>query len=501
MKRILALILAGLMLAGTVACAKTDDPVGGDETQTKAQTEPAETEDPAYSLGLKTNLNYGNENVNFLVYKNDAFPSEMSSEKLGTGVVSDAIYERNVLVEDLLKIKLVCYENQDVSGELSRDIQSGLGDYALVSTPTFGIVSSTVEGKFIDLNRLDNIDLEKHYWTQGYNDMVTFTESRMQFLASGAPAVSMYRYTYMTLYNKSLFKDNQIPDLYDTVVKGEWTLDKQYSITKDHYIDADGSGSASDGDMYGFVTGNCVSVDPYMVATETYLITKESDTQELMFNDAALSRLSDVCDKTQLLFNDASTYVYQGSTQDNVTTSNIIDHFSANHALMATTRFVVMEMYYSDLAPMSYGIAPMPKFDTNQKEYRSYVQDRVTAFGISAVVSDSDKQEMCAATLEAMAYYSNNLVRPAYYNTVLSERYMQDPQSKELLDLIFDTLYFDFSSTCANMLAVNTRDNLRGLLSGKTNTIASSTKSWSKSIQVGMKTINKSLERLEDQAS
>ena len=327
--------------------------------------------------------------------------------------------------------------------------------------------------------------------------MVTFTESKMQFLASGAPAVSMYRYTYMTLYNKSLFKDNQIPDLYDTVVKGEWTLDKQYSITKDHYIDADGSGSASDGDMYGFVTGNCVSVDPYMVATETYLITKEADTQALMFNDAALARLSEVCDKIQLLYNDASTYVYQGSGKDNVTTPDIINHFSANHALMVTSRFVVMEMYYSDLAPMSYGIAPIPKFDTNQKQYRSYVQDRVTAFGISAVVRDPDKQEMCAATLEALAYYSNNLVRPAYYDTALSDRYMQDPRSKEMLDLIFDTLYFDFSSTCANMLAVNTRDSLRGLLSGKTNTIASSTKAWSKSIQIGMKKINKSLERLE----
>ena len=201
MKRILALILAGLMLAGTVACAKTDDPSGGDETQTKAQTEPAETEDPAYSLGLPSGLNYGNKNVDTLVYKNDAFPSELVSEKLGNGIVPDAIYERNILVEDLLKVKLVFHENQDVQGELTRDIQSGLGDYALVSTPTFAIVSSTVEGKFVDLNRLDNIDLSKHYWTQGYNEMVTFAESRMQFLASGAPAVSMYRYTYMTLYN------------------------------------------------------------------------------------------------------------------------------------------------------------------------------------------------------------------------------------------------------------------------------------------------------------
>jgi hypothetical protein len=92
-----------------------------------------------------------------------------------------------------------------------------------------------------------------------------------------------------------------------------------------------------------------------------------------------------------------------------------------------------------------------------------------------------------------MAYYSNQLIRPAYYDTALSERYMQDPQSKEILDMIFDTVYFDFSSTCANMLPVITRDQLRGLLTAKTNTISSATKGWEKSIKNGMVRINKKL--------
>jgi hypothetical protein len=105
---------------------------------------------------------------------------------------------------------------------------------------------------------------------------------------------------------------------------------------------------------------------------------------------------------------------------------------------------------------------------------------------------------MCAAVLEAMAYFSNKLVRPAYYDTALSERYMQDPQSKEVLDLIFDTLYFDFSSTCCNMLSVQPRDQLRGLLTDTTNTISSTTKSWKKMIEKDMRTINNKLDRLSN---
>ncbi len=499
MKRLLSLILAGLMLASTLVACSTGEDTPGDETKGENQTGNSETEDPAYSLELDPSLSYGNQAVNILTQKNTAFQSEISSEKLGNGVVADSIYERNLAVEELLKIKLEAHESDAVIDDMDRDIQSGLGDYSLVTHPTFDIISSTIEGKLLDLNKLDNLHLDKSYWTQGFNDMVTFTENEMQFLASGAPAVSMYRFTYMTLYNKTLFKDNQLDDLFDTVISGGWTLDKQYAIAKDHYVDKDGDGKVSSGDFYGFVTGNCVSVDPYMVATETHLITKDPDSRDLIFNSDAVARLSDVCDKLQLIYNDASTYAYQGSGEDNTTTPQIIRHFTSENALMATSLFVQMEMNYADLAPLSYGIAPIPKFDANQKEYHSYVQDQVTAFGISAVVGDPTKQEMCAAALEALAYFSYKLVRPAYYDTALSERYMQDPQSKQVLDLIFDALYFDFSSTCCNMLSIQPRDQLRELLTGTSNTISSKTKAWKKNIQADMKSINKRLDRINAQ--
>ena len=500
MKKLLCLLLAGLMLTSTVACSTASDDKNKDDgpkvTGTSAEEE---TDAPAYAYGLPDDLNYSGQTVNFLYPKNTGFQSEIYAEKLGMGVVPDAVYERNLAVEEKLRVTLQYNESEDVMGDLDRDIQSGLGDFDLVNNPTFTTISSVVEGKFLNLSALNNIDLDKAYWTRGFSDMMTFTDENMQFLASGSIAISMYRFMYMTLYNKTLFKDNKLPDLYDIVMSGEWTLDKQYAISKDHYIDADGDGAVSDGDFFGFVTGNCVSVDPYMVSTDTHLIIRDGETGELMFNTAANAKLVEVCDKIQLLYNDASTFYYEGSGKDNTTTPQIINHFTAEKALMATSLFVQMETNYADLAPLSYGIAPMPKFDTDQKSYHSYVQDQVTCFGISSVVGDPARQEMCAATLEAMAYYSNKMVRPAYYDTALSERYMQDPQSKEILDLIFDALYFDFSSTCCNMLNIQPRDQLRALLTDTSNTIASSTKTWEKTIKNNMKAINKKLERIASQ--
>ena len=266
-----------------------------------------------------------------------------------------------------------------------------LGVAILVANGTYMSVQPAMEGKYINLTNLENINTSKHYWTQGYNDMVTFTDENMQFLASGPIAISMFRFMYLTLYNKTLFTDNQIPDLYETVKAGKWTLDYQYSIVKDHYVDKDGDSKASEGDFYGFVTGDTISVDPYMVASDIHMITKDAETGDLMYNAEALGNLSDLCDKVQLLYNDASTYVYKGATMDDVPYNYIIEHFTADNALMVTTMFLKMETNFESLAALSYGIAPMPKFSEMQKSYYSYVQDQVTCFGISAVVGDTER--------------------------------------------------------------------------------------------------------------
>ncbi len=497
MKKWLCFLLAALMLFGTMACGTGDEMPGDTVGQTEAATE-AETADPNYICDLPNDLDYGGKEVGILCDNVTGRDDELASEN-ASGVVSDAVHERNVLVEDSLKVKLVLYPEDDyqsVPNALKKDVESGTGVYDIVSNATHVAVTPALEGYYLNLNALEYIDTSKHYWTQGYNDMMTFTDDDMQFLASGSMAISMYRYMFLTLYNKTLFTDNKIPDLYETVKAGEWTLDYQYSITKDHYVDKDGDSKHSEGDFYGFVTGNVISVDPYMVAANLHLITKDPDTGDMMYNAEVLPTLSDLCDKIQLLYNDDSTYVYKSSSMDDVPKNYIMEHFISGNAMMVTTMFLRMEVNFNDLTMMSYGIAPMPKFSEAQENYYSYVQDQVSSYGISAAVGDPDRQSMLSAVLESMAYHSYRLVRPAYYETVLSERYMQDPQSSEVLDLLFESLSFDFSSSCSGVFDCNPRSSLRTLLSGTKNTIASSTQSWKKVIENNLRGYNRKLDTL-----
>jgi hypothetical protein len=500
MKIKICLLLAVLLLLSMTSCAAgNDDPAQSSGELTDSKTEVA-TEDPNYHCDIPVDLKFGGQEVSVLYNPIDGRGDELVSEEIGHGVVSDAVYERNIAVEEMLEVVLNYMDSENIGTDMLQDIQSGLGEYQIIANGTNQSVIPVIEGQYINLDALDNIDTSKHYWTQGYNDMATFTDEDIQFLASGPIALSMYRFMFLTIYNKVLFGEYQVEDLYDTVHNGDWTLDYQYAIVKDHYYDADGDQKHSEGDFYGFVTGDTISVDPYPVASNVHMIVKAPDSGDLMYNTEVTARLSDLCDKVQLIYNDESVYVYKTGDYDNMGTNYVINLFSSQKALMATTMFYAMELNYESLGALTYGIAPMPKFDKNQANYQTYVQDRVSCYGISAAVGSEDVQEMCAAVLEAMAYHSWKLVRPAYCETVLSTRYMQDPQSKDMLEVVFDSLKFDFSSAWSDILGTsNIRNQLRPILSGNKNIVASSTRSWQRSVQRTLDGYNEKLSEYESQ--
>ncbi|MBQ9779753.1 MAG: hypothetical protein IJW00_02295 [Clostridia bacterium] len=504
MKKFLCMLLAVLMCLSTVAMAAcgtiTEEPdTSPSENNTNAPANEQETVNTDYVCDLPDDLDFGKEEVNFLFADRPGREDELVSEGgVNGGAISSAVYERNVTVEEQLGVTLNMIPNEDdnVANDLKMDFQSNAGEYDLVADGTYKAITPVIEGLYKDLNQTEYLDTSKHYWTQGYNDMVTFTTDNKQYLVTGSAAISIFRYMYLTIYNKEMFTEYKLPDLYETVRNGEWTLDYQFQIIQDMYMDTNGDSKNDEEDFHAFVTGDTISVDPYMVASDIHMIIKDQETRDLVYNTAGVEPLTELCDKVQLLYNSDSTYVYKSATYDDVGLSFIIEKFAAEKAMMATILFYNMETNYNEVGALSYGIAPMPKFSKEQKDYYSYVQDQVTGFGISAGVKQN-RMDMCSAVLEAIGYHSHQLVRPAYYETTLSERYMQDPQSQEILDTIFNTLSFDFSSTCGNIVTgLVIRDQLRPLLSGTANKIVSTTKSWARSMERHLEKHNAKLAEL-----
>ena len=289
MKKILCALLAALMLLSATACGTGDSGSGTEKaTGTQAEETGSETEtDNSLICDLPKDLNYGGDEVTIIYAKASGREDELVSEGLGNGTVSDAVYERNQMVETQLKIKfaLVAEDGLNVASKVDTDIKSSSGkpEFDIVVNGTYMAVTPAIEGK--------------------YKNLSAFTASNRQFLASGPIAISMFRLMFLTIYNRTVMDNNKKEDLYDVVMRGEWTLDYQYNLIKGMYVDS-GDNKRTDDDTYGFITGDIISMDPYMVSTGVPLITKDAETRELTFNADAQKELTEVVDAVQKLVHD-----------------------------------------------------------------------------------------------------------------------------------------------------------------------------------------------------
>ncbi len=505
LKRLTALFLAALMLLPLASCADTNekpedtapesvlDPSASESTSA-ADTE-IDTSNQNYECDLPDDLSYGNTEVNILYIKAPGRSDELLSEKMGAGVVSDAVFERNTTVEGQLGVKLnYIPEDDDVPGQsrVLTTMTSGDRSLDIFTLGTNWSVSCAIQGCYLNLNEIEHIDLDKYYWSQDYNNMMTFTADKKQFLATSPAAISLFRLTYLTIYNRDYFADRGIPYLYDVVRDGKGTLDYQKGIISGIWEDRDGNNAPDENDFYGFVTGTCISIDAYPVTSDISLIIPDEDGY-LMYDESQLQKMVEMSEKVSALYTDKGTYCFPQSEQDRIGLNNIMGKFAEGDALMVTTQFLSLETNIEALAAMNYGIVPMPKLSELQDDYKTYVQDQVTSFGISATISDGERVSMLGAVMEAMAYHSNKLVRPAYYENTLSLRFMQDPESRTILDTMFETIAFDY---CFAIGVGGIRDDLRTRLSKADPGVASRAQAWKRSVNRQLEKDNAAIEKL-----
>ena len=493
LQKLTAMALAVLMLLSLVACATGETPTDtepGTAAATDAATD-ADTVDMSYVCELPDGLNYDTE-VNYLYTEGYARDDELKSDELGGGIIADAVYERNLAVEERLGV-LLNFQSKgndtEMAAAIANLVQSNDDTIDIFVIGTYTCMTPTLAGHYLNLHTVDNLDLSKNYWNQAYNEMMTFTDADLQFVATSPTAISIFRMGYLTIFNRDLFKDYQLPDLYEAVENGEWTLEYQYNLIKDVYVDANGDSKKNVGDFFGFVVGAVTDMDVYAVSSNIHLAIRNED-GDLYYNGDAFERLVDMSEKVSALTSADGTYLADSFSEGFQVP---IQQFAEKKALMATTMFDDIETEFESLADMNYGIAPLPKLNKEQKEYGTYIQDQVSSFGISAAVGEEDRQAILGAVMEAMSYYSYNTVRPAYYESVLSLRFMQDPQSKAILDTMFESISFDY--VYATSLG-GIRDSMRPILSSPNPAIASQAKQWQRQVETALRTQQKSFDRL-----
>ena len=120
---------------------------------------------------------------------------------------------------------------------------------------------------------------------------------------------------------------------------------------------------------------------------------------------------------------------------------------SSTDAMFSSGRFLFAVDYLSisekgTLRNMAdeYGVLPFPKLDDSQSSYFSYAYDDYLSYSIPLT---NGSPEIAGAVMEAMASYSYRETVPAYLDVALKGKYMNDPQSRKMIDLIVENFKLD----------------------------------------------------------
>ncbi len=505
--RILACLLALLMLCLTaVACADNGDEDIGEDVDTTpdagAQTTPADVPEETTTAneyqvedGLPADLKFDGETVHVLSRDNDGSRDEISVDDYNGEPINDAIYERNIEVENRLGIEI---ENTKLSGgayvvteEIRTLVQSGTHAYDMFANSCYSTIMYTSEGLFHDLTDVEYLDLSQPYWSQGFNDVASYGNS--QYICAGAMGLTLYRYMFVTMFNKDMLADRGVDNLYSVVNAGKWTLDYQAELAAQMYVDANGDGTKDEADTYGFISCPMAYIDPYWSSCKLPILNKDNDNRYVLALD--IDRMANAVDKILKLYHETEgSYIY-ASVSDAQNQLNLATHFGDGRSATATLRLLAVETRELKDMTDKYGIVPIPKLNEAQDGYQTFVHDQFTGLGIPLTVEE-DRLPLVGAFMECTCSASYRTVIPAYYEMAIKDKYLNDTESAEMLDMIYENIYIDGGVLYTKSIA-SVHQKLRDIVQSKSNSTANMFKALSRTLDRQLETLMTGLDKLE----
>lgn len=441
-KRAAALLCLITTFAST-ACGSTSSENGEttvgatDESTTAAETT---ARSPLYDMERK---DYGGRE--FRIAVNSKYTDEMWVEEETGDVCNDAVYDRNLRVEDYLGVKIVPVITQFESNDTHPDfvkkvILAGEDRFDLTAVYTYLAGRIALDGIFYNWKDISGVDFSKEWWIQSANE--AFSIGGNQYVAVGDLSTTTLLLSFAIYFNHRLAADYQIPNLYETVLDGGWTIDKLLNYTKDIYQDVNNNGSVDKDDQLAFATGSMNTLDAYTASFDIPLTRKNADGVFEACLD--VDRMQTGIEKVYSLYYERGSYISPGDGSEITTFAN------GNVAFLATyinNSFTTLREMKDD-----YGILPYPKLDESQDDYYSNAMDNYSLLSVPKTVKPQDT-EFVGTVTEALTRENHYSVIPAYYDVALTAKYARDEQSVAMLDIIMNGRQYDFSILHSNMTA------------------------------------------------
>ena len=441
MKKLISLLLAVMFVIGiTVSCSK---PGGKPDNSNNTGDSLTETDDGLYHANVPK-VNYDGADFIIMCRSRDSSWNERAvfGEKDDATVLGATTWYRNEKVSDMLGITLKFEEinttvtkgtfyNLVLENSRSQDYICDIcvqGVYDAMNLITTGIIEN--------LDNIDAIDLSQPWWSQKLNASIRIANK--QFFAINDMLLNDKLDTYALFFNKELFANNGLAEPYALVESGDWTIDELKKLITDFGYDLNRNGKKDIDDQFGMAYQR---VDNFFTGFGIFGASLDSDGMPYM--NGFSERVQDGYDKMYALRNNYTWnewgYWDDGHADDGLTTYL---------RLYPNCLFVCGPLsHYLDIIPRvenTIGVVPNPKLTSSQEEY--YGRAGVSGCTAITILNSTPDKERAGIVAEVLGAEAKNITSPAFYKTLLTDRYAQDEESKKMISLIIDSEMIDLDS-------------------------------------------------------
>ena len=465
--KLLAALLCLILLLSSCAGAgsagtDSDDASSSTESETAAETTayaPPEAKD------------FGGYEYRFISTDSKRSPYTMTAESENGEAVNDAIYGRNLTVEDKYNIKITEQIETDATAELRTSVAANddICDAAMIMQRD--VLDLAAVGYLTDFNAVDEISKNMPWWDSRVAEQLTVKNKL--FMLSGDITTTDDMGTFTVLFNKAMYNEYVGDDPYEVVKDGRFTLDKLNADIKGVSRDLDGDGDMDENDQYGILT-LWNEVYCFYLGSGENVIEQDGDGQYFITigTEKAFGIIEDIYD---MMVCEDSIYDYSNIKYDGDSVYTEVFNMFGNKQILYNVR-LVGDILVFDLRDMDsdYGFLPVPKYTEEQDNYYCWLETDTLMFTSPVTVTDTSRTGLIS---DAIAYQSMADVREPFYDFLLNEKMARSDGDKEMLAVILNNKCYDLDA--AGATAINTGIwNVFGTLMTKNEfTLASS---WAK---------------------
>ena len=473
-RRIFTLLLCALLVAPTLlSCSggetkdtENDTSAADSTTETVEETETLSDYEMRQLISDDLeDTDFGGRDFRVLTTAHDTYDAvtfEIVAEELTGDACNDAVYNRNLEIENRFNTKVTCNTEKEPFKVIKTAVTAGTDDYDLVGTYNFQVYHLISAEAVMNWLEVPHVNLEKPWHNALANQNATIN-NRLYAICSDLSITSM-TYTYATFFNIEMMEDYGYgaDDLYTLVRDGKWTIDKLSEMVAGMYKDVNGDGKADKEDIYGYGYQITNPADVWLTAFDQPLFTMNDDnTYTINFmsekTTAIIEKLVD--------FHYNNPGVYLPANQYDEQT-----YFLNSQFAMAPLRF---HCAYTKLRDMEnpYSMLPYPKWDEAQSAYYTNADDKFTAFMIPLTAYNNI--DFVGTIFEALCAISYKKVYPEYYDVALKGKYATDSNTAEMIDLIMAGRNFDFTFQFGETYFQRLPYMIRELISARNTNLAS----------------------------